>query len=39
MGKIAETSEPVSELEQLIADLSESGQLVFVSVPDFVPRT
>jgi len=30
MSKIAETSEPASELERLIADLSESGQLVFV---------
>src|SRR5579872_2830131 len=30
MGKIAETTEPASELERLIADLSESGQLVFV---------
>jgi hypothetical protein len=30
MGKTAETSEPSSELEHLIADLSESGQLVFV---------
>lgn len=30
MGKGAETSEPASELERLIADLSESGQLVFV---------
>jgi putative heme iron utilization protein len=30
MGKIAETSEPASELERLIADLSESGLLVFV---------
>jgi putative heme iron utilization protein len=30
MGKIADTSEPASELELLIADLSESGLLVFV---------
>jgi hypothetical protein len=30
MGKIAEISEPASELERLIADLSESGLLVFV---------
>jgi putative heme iron utilization protein len=30
MGKSRETSEPASELECLIADLSESGQLVFV---------
>ena len=30
MSKIADTSEPASELERLIADLSESGQLVFV---------
>jgi putative heme iron utilization protein len=30
MGKCAETSEPASELERLIADLSKSGQLVFV---------
>lgn len=30
MGKIADISEPASELEHLIADLSESGLLVFV---------
>ena len=30
MSKIAEISEPASELEHLIADLSESGPLVFV---------
>ena len=30
MSKIVDTSEPASELERLIADLSESGQLVFV---------
>ena len=30
MGTIADISEPASELERLIADLSESGQLVFV---------
>jgi len=30
MSKDAGISEPVSELERLIADLSESGQLVFV---------
>jgi len=30
MGKIADVSEPASELERLIADLSECGQLVFV---------
>jgi hypothetical protein len=30
MGKIVDTSEPASELERLIADLSGSGQLVFV---------
>ena len=30
MGTIADTSEPASELERLIADLSESGLLVFV---------
>ena len=30
MGKIADISEPASELERLIADLSESGLLVFV---------
>jgi hypothetical protein len=30
MGTTADTSEPASELERLIADLSESGQLVFV---------
>ena len=30
MNTIADTSEPASELERLIADLSESGLLVFV---------
>jgi len=30
MGTIADISEPASELERLIADLSESGLLVFV---------
>ena len=30
MGKIADVSEPASELERLIADLSGSGSLVFV---------
>ena len=30
MSKVAEIGEPASELERLIADLSESGQLVFV---------
>jgi hypothetical protein len=30
MGTIADISEPASELEHLIADLSESGLLVFV---------
>jgi hypothetical protein len=30
MSKVAKISEPASELERLIADLSESGQLVFV---------
>jgi hypothetical protein len=30
MSKVADISEPASELERLIADLSESGQLVFV---------
>jgi len=30
MGKIADISEPASELERLITDLSESGLLVFV---------
>ena len=30
MGKIADISEPESELERLIAELSESGQLIFV---------
>ena len=30
MRKIADISEPASELERLIADLSESGLLVFV---------
>jgi len=30
MSKVTETSEPASELERLIADLSESGLLVFV---------
>ena len=30
MGKIADGSEPASELERLIAELSESGLLVFV---------
>ena len=30
MSNVAEISEPASELERLIADLSESGQLVFV---------
>jgi putative heme iron utilization protein len=30
MGKAADISEPPSELEELIADLSKSGQLVFV---------
>jgi hypothetical protein len=30
MSKAADLSEPASELERLIADLSESGQLVFV---------
>ena len=30
MGKIADVSEPASELERLIAELSESGLLVFV---------
>ena len=30
MGTIADVSEPASELERLIADLSESGLLVFV---------
>jgi hypothetical protein len=30
MSKIVDASEPASELERLIADLSESGQLVFV---------
>lgn len=30
MSKAANVSEPASELERLIADLSESGQLVFV---------
>jgi hypothetical protein len=28
MSKVADVSEPASELERLIADLSESGQLV-----------
>ena len=31
MGEIAGISEPASEPERLIADLSESGLLVFVS--------
>jgi len=30
MSTIADISEPASELERLIADLSESGLLVFV---------
>ena len=30
MSKIAGISEPESELERLIAELSESGQLIFV---------
>src|SRR5690242_6468122 len=30
MSKVAEVSEPASQLERLIADLSEAGQLVFV---------
>lgn len=30
MSKIADSSEPASDLERLIADLSGSGQLVFV---------
>ena len=30
MSKIADISEPGSELERLIAELSESGQLIFV---------
>ena len=30
MNKITNTGEPASELERLIADLSESGQLIFV---------
>ena len=30
MSTIADSSEPASELERLIADLSESGPLVFV---------
>jgi hypothetical protein len=30
MSTIADSSEPVSELERLIADLSESGRLIFV---------
>ena len=30
MGKVASISEPASELERLIAELSESGLLVFV---------
>jgi hypothetical protein len=30
MGKIVDSSEPASELERLIADLSQSGLLVFV---------
>ena len=30
MSKIADVSEPASELERLIAELSESGLLVFV---------
>jgi putative heme iron utilization protein len=30
MTEVADISEPASELERLIADLSESGQLVFV---------
>ena len=30
MNKVTDTSEPVSELERLIADLSGSGPLVFV---------
>ena len=31
MIKMTDTGEPASELERLIADLSESGQLIFVS--------
>jgi putative heme iron utilization protein len=30
MSKVADSSEPTSELERLIVDLSESGRLVFV---------
>jgi hypothetical protein len=30
MSKVADISEPASELERLIVDLSESGQVVFV---------
>ena len=30
MNKITNTGEPASELERLIADLSESGQFIFV---------
>ena len=30
MSKVAEVSEPASQLERLIADLSEAGQLIFV---------
>ena len=30
MNKITDSSEPASELEQLIAELSETGQLIFV---------
>ena len=30
MGKIADISEPASELERLITDLSESGPVIFV---------
>ena len=39
MTEVADISEPASELERLIADLSESGQLVFVFGDGRPPHT
>jgi hypothetical protein len=39
MSRVADISEPASDLERLIADLSESGRLVLVSASAGGPRT
>jgi hypothetical protein len=39
MSKIAGISESANELERLIADLSESGPIIFVFGPAGGPRT